>query len=63
MWPDPQETADLVAFTEEILNWNFIFLCSESGKIKNFHKWFWSLRDSHPYPKNLTNIGSTRFKV
>ena len=25
MWPDPQETADLVTFTEEILNENFIF--------------------------------------
>ena len=26
MWPNPQETADLVTFTEEILNGNFIFL-------------------------------------
>ena len=25
MWPNPQETADLVTFTEEILNENFIF--------------------------------------
>ena len=25
MWPNPQETADLVTFTEEILNGNFIF--------------------------------------
>ena len=22
MWPNPQETANLVLFTEEILNWN-----------------------------------------
>ena len=25
MWPNPQENADLVTFTEEILNGNFIF--------------------------------------
>ena len=25
MWPNPQETADLVTFTEEILKENFIF--------------------------------------
>ena len=28
MLPDPQETADLVAFTEEILNGKLNFLCS-----------------------------------
>ena len=27
MWPNPQETADLVILTEEILNGNFHFLC------------------------------------
>ena len=27
MWLNPQETADLVTFTEEILNGNFYFLC------------------------------------
>ena len=27
MWPNPQETADLVTFTEEILNGKFYFLC------------------------------------
>ena len=25
MWPNPQETVDLVTFTEEILKGNFIF--------------------------------------
>ena len=25
MWPNPQETTDLVTFTEEIFNRNFIF--------------------------------------
>ena len=29
MWPNPQETADLVTFTEEILNGKLHFLCSE----------------------------------
>ena len=28
MWPNPQKTADLVTFTEEILNWKLHFLCS-----------------------------------
>ena len=28
MWPKPQETADLVTFTEEILNEKLHFLCS-----------------------------------
>ena len=27
MWPNPQETADLVTFTEEILNRKLHFLC------------------------------------
>ena len=27
MWPNPQETADLVTFTEEILNGKLHFLC------------------------------------
>ena len=28
MWPNPLETADLVTFTEEILNGKLQFLCS-----------------------------------
>ena len=28
MWPNPQENADLVTFTEEILNGKLHFLCS-----------------------------------
>ena len=28
MWPNPQETADLVTFTEEIRNRKLLFLCS-----------------------------------
>ena len=30
MWPNPQETADLVTFTEEILNGKLHFLCSDN---------------------------------
>ena len=33
MWPNPQETADLVTFTEEILNAKMYFLCSVSRRI------------------------------
>ena len=29
MWPNPQSPADLVTFTEEILNGKFHFLCSD----------------------------------
>ena len=28
MWPNPQETADLVTFTEEILNGKHHFFCA-----------------------------------
>ena len=33
MWPNPQETADLVTYTEEILNGKLEFLCSDSGVV------------------------------
>ena len=29
MWPNPQETAELVSFTDEILNGKLHFLCSD----------------------------------
>ena len=29
MWPNPQETADLITFTEEIFNVKLHFWCSE----------------------------------
>ena len=31
MWPNPQETSDLITFTEEIPNGKLNFLCSEGG--------------------------------
>ena len=33
MWPNPQESADLATFTEEILIGKLHFLCSDRGKI------------------------------
>ena len=47
MWPNPQETADLVKFTEEIFNRKPLFLCSDpisiranfSGNIKGSFVW------------------------
>ena len=33
MWPNRQETADLVTFTEEILNGKLHFLCSVRSNI------------------------------
>ena len=32
MWPNPQETEDLVTFTEEILNGKLHYLCSDLYK-------------------------------
>ena len=34
MWPNPQKTADLVTFTEEILKEKLHFLCSVSKRYK-----------------------------
>ena len=37
MWPNPQESADLVTFSEEVLNGKLHFLCNASisfGKTK-----------------------------
>ena len=34
MWPNPQETAALVTFTEEILNGKLHFLCTDLKKLQ-----------------------------
>ena len=31
MWPNPQETADSITFTEEIINGKRHFLCSDKN--------------------------------
>ena len=41
MWQNPQETPDLVTFTEEIFNWKLHFLCSAS--MRDIGKYFKSL--------------------
>ena len=33
MWPNPQETVDLVIFTEEMLNEKLHFVCSDAFAI------------------------------
>ena len=38
MWRNPQETADLVTFTEEILNGKLHFLCSVTEMYFGFKK-------------------------
>ena len=38
MWPNPQLPADLVTFTEEILNGKLNFMCSECGLISKEHQ-------------------------
>ena len=37
MWPNPQETLDLVTFTEGILNGNFIFVQCLQKYVKKGH--------------------------
>ena len=37
MWPNPQEPADLVTFTEEILNEKLHFLCSDKSSAVKYY--------------------------
>ena len=39
MWPNPQETVDLVTFTEEILNGKLSFLCNDKKELWEGVKW------------------------
>ena len=44
MWPNPEETADLVTFTAETLNRKLNFLCSVIGNVAinvNTNSSFW----------------------
>ena len=52
MWPNPQETADLVTFTEEIHNGNFIF-CA----VRN-EAWVGSFYPSY----NRMRVGNTKLE-
>ena len=40
MWPNPQETADLVTFTEEILSGKFHFLCREANYVRHANLYY-----------------------
>ena len=44
MWPNPQFPADLVTFTEEILNGKLHFLCSVMSPIKLIREPFFFIK-------------------
>ena len=40
MWPNPQETADIVTFTKEMFKGKLQFVCSDgSEKMKTINAW------------------------
>ena len=49
MLPNPQFPADLVTFTEEILNGKLHFLCSEMKRCKKWHCFWWEFTSSRLY--------------
>ena len=51
MWPNPQETADLVTFTEEVLNGKLYFLSSKD------HVTLWKLYNSLSAKAIVTKFG------
>ena len=60
MWPNPQENADIVTFTGEILNGKLIFLCSVYSIIKTEmceNCWIKIVEYIH---KKLTNMSSIK---
>ena len=58
MWPNPQKTAGLVTFTEEILNGKLHFLCGEFGMSLEIFVFFFSLKS----PGKASDILSPCFK-
>ena len=58
MWPDPQKTADLVTFTEEILNGKLHFLCSASYAPKIIFSELRVFLHGNKYRKNLPLQGN-----
>ena len=55
MWPDPQESADLVTFTEETLNGKLYFLCSMfAAELSTFTHVMFTLLLEH-IRSNITN--------
>ena len=47
MWPNPEETADLVTFTEEILNGMIHFLCSAFSLIILYSESSYCIQSDH----------------
>ena len=60
MWPNPQETADLVTLTEEILNGKLHFLCSDLVLL--FKKqYFFSIWHTYGNKKNNPEVPTIVF--
>ena len=55
MWPNPQETEDLVTFTEEILNGKLQFLCRDIC-IKMNSLLIQKIAVTYKYKKNMLKI-------
>ena len=63
MWPNPQETAHLVTFTEEILNGKLLFFCAVSlvipfsydhgSNASNFDQFIGYLNSAFTFAANL----------
>ena len=51
--PNPQETADLVRFTEEILNGKLHFLCSDLSRIIYKTTYIKPINDQHYHLKEI----------
>ena len=61
MWPNPQETADLVTFTEETLNGKLHFLCSAYAQVSNHVDFFYCGGD---FFKNWANFSiSAKYRL
>ena len=57
MWPNPQESADLVTFTGEILNGKLYFLCSDKVKIIPYKgKIFFTIIFTRSWPKVVVKL-------
>ena len=56
MWPNPQQTADLVTFTEEIFHEKFHFLCS----VPLYNKTQWSYFSEDTETRNVTSYPSLK---
>ena len=56
MWPNPQETVDLVTFTEEFVNGKLHFLCSATKIKKRSETNFWCTFSALSFCKNVSTF-------